>query len=92
MSDEFTSEEFINHCRQFNVGSSHLKVLACNVCRLFKRVDQFISLLCMTSYTPDYIVPVETWLTLNNKDNASLQGYDSNHIVRENSYMDKFHL
>ena len=85
MSDEFTSEEFKNHCRQFNVGSSHLKILAFNVCRFFKRVDQFISLLCTTSYSPDVIVLVETWLTLNNKDNASIQGYDSKHIVRENS-------
>ena len=85
LSDEFTSEDFKSDCRQFNVGSFHLKILAFNVCTFFKRVNQFISLLCTTSCTPDVTLLVETWLNLNNKDNASIQCYDSKHILRENS-------
>ena len=67
LSDEFTSEDFKSDCRQFNVGSFHLKILAFNVCTFFKRVNQFISLLCTTSCTPDVTLLVETWLNLNNK-------------------------
>ena len=76
-------EEFRETCRENAIDGSYLKVTGFNIRRHFVHIDGFLSILQSSEYVPDVCVLVETWLTNENRDAATIEGYDNIHVTRE---------
>ena len=84
-SQSLTIEMFNNVLLGDVEPNSNLLMVCLNIRSFYKHRDQLVAMLAELKYLPDILVLTETWLTIDDKDTASLEGYEVFHTIRTNT-------